>query len=45
MRLSNVPLSFVQQLDDLSENLKTLAVQLGKFFVHVNSDVDRYAQR
>lgn len=32
----------VQELDELSESLKTLATQLTKFFANVDGDVDRY---
>jgi hypothetical protein len=31
----------VNQLDDLAESLKTLSMELTKFFMSVNGDVDR----
>lgn len=32
----------VRELDDLSDSLKTLAIELTKFFANVDGDVDRY---
>ena len=32
----------VKELDDLSDSLRTLAVELTKFFAHVDGDVDGY---
>lgn len=39
--LSSAPL-IAQQLDDLSESLKTLAIELTKFFAFVDGDIDGY---
>lgn len=33
----------VKELDDLSESLKTLAIELTRFFANVDGDVDGYA--
>jgi len=38
--MTSAPL-IVNQLDDLSDNLKSLALELTKFFANVNGDVDR----
>jgi hypothetical protein len=32
----------VRELDDLSDSLKTLAIELTRFFAHVDGDVDGY---
>lgn len=34
----------VKELDELSESLKTLAIELTKFFANVDGDIDGYAQ-
>ena len=31
----------VRELDDLSESLKTLAIELTRFFANVDGDIDR----
>lgn len=33
----------VRELDELSESLKTLAIELTRFFANVDGDIDRYA--
>src|SRR5438046_3037926 len=44
VRASNMTSSpiIVQELDELSENLKTLAIELTKFFANVDGDVDGF---
>lgn len=44
LRNSGLPSStlIAQMLDDLSENLKTLALEMTRFFSHVDGDIDGY---
>lgn len=44
VRLTNMTSApiIVKELDELSESLKTLSVELTKFFANVDGDVDRY---
>lgn len=39
--LTSAPI-IVKELDDLSESLKTLAIELTKFFANVDGDIDGY---
>ncbi|KAL1630149.1 hypothetical protein SLS54_001009 [Diplodia seriata] len=47
VRLTNMTSApiIVKELDELSESLKTLSVELTKFFANVDGDVDRYISR
>lgn len=44
VRFSNMTSApiIVRELDDLSESLKTLAMELTRFFANVDGDIDRY---
>lgn len=47
VRFSNMTSApiIVRELDDLSESLKTLAIELTRFFANVDGDIDRYVLR
>lgn len=42
--LTSAPI-IVKELDELSESLKTLAIELTKFFANVDGDIDGYVSR